>query len=353
MDADSTARKDAMNPPKTDRVREAMLYARRDDDRVECRLCAHRCRIAPGKRGICTVRENRGGTLHTLVYGLLVAANVDPIEKKPLYHVQPGTQSYSIATPGCNFRCVFCQNADISQLIGPDALPDRTVSPEAVVEAAVRSHCASIAYTYTEPTIFFEFAHDTARLAHERGLKNVFVTNGYQTPETLDAMAGLIDAANVDLKSFSDDFYRRECGARLAPVLETLRGMRERGIFIEVTTLLIPGENDSPEEIRQIAEFVAGLSPDVPWHVSAFHPTFKKTDRPRTRRDAIYRALEIGREVGLNFLYAGNVPGGGYEDTHCPRCGEVVIGRRGYLIGPVHLEGAACAHCGHPLPLVL
>ena len=342
-----------MGTARPDRVREAMLYRRSEDSYVECFLCAHRCRIAPGKRGICAVRENRDGTLCTLVYGLLVAANVDPIEKKPLYHVQPGTRSYSIATPGCNFKCVFCQNADISQLIDPESIPGRTLSPETVVQEAVKQRCASVAYTYTEPTIFFEFAHDTARLAHERGLKNVFVTNGYQTPETIDKMAGLIDAANVDLKAFSDEFYRRECKARLQPVLEAIRLMHERNIFIEVTTLLIPGDNDSDAEVRQIAEFLAAISPDIPWHVSAFHPAFKKTDRPRTSPRTIYRALEIGRDAGLRFLYAGNVPGSGYEDTVCPQCGEVVVKRMGYVIRSVHLKGSACEHCGADLPFVL
>ena len=336
-----------------DSVKEAMLYRKTDGAAVDCSLCSHRCRIAPGRRGICNVRENRDGVLYTLVYGRLVSANVDPIEKKPLYHVQPGSRSYSVATAGCNFKCVFCQNAEISQIAEDSPIPGQFVAPQAIVEQASQLRCASIAYTYTEPTIFFEFAHDTAALAHERGLKNVFVTNGYQTPETIEKMVGLIDAANVDLKSFSNGFYRRHCKARLQPVLDSIRAMYERGIFIEVTTLLIPGENDSDEELRQIAGFLAATSPDTPWHVSAFHPAYLLRDRPRTPPQTIYRALEIGREAGIRFLYAGNMPGGQYEDTRCPACGNVVVGRMGYMIGEMNLKGANCGHCGQRLPFLI
>ncbi len=231
-------------------MHEASLYEKLDNQRVSCFLCAHRCKIAEGKRGVCGVRENRAGILYSLTYGRLISRAVDPIEKKPMYHFLPGTASYSIATAGCNFRCDFCQNWSISQLRpGGDELPGADATPEEVVADADARGCASIAYTYTEPTIFFEFARDCARLAHEKGIANVFVTNGYQTPEAIEIMTGLIDAANVDLKSFSDDFYRKQCGARLDPVLEAIQAMHAAGILIEVTTLLIPEHrsHDAPD----------------------------------------------------------------------------------------------------------
>jgi pyruvate formate lyase activating enzyme len=334
-------------------VREAMQYRKAEDSRVECFLCAHRCKIAPGKRGICQVRENRDGTLYALVYGRLVSAAIDPIEKKPLFHVLPGSRTYSIATMGCNFKCAFCQNSDISQISGTDWMEGRFVPPQEIVEDALRRGCPSISYTYTEPTIFFEYAHDCAVLARQRGLKNVFVTNGYQTPETIERMAGLIDAANVDLKAGSDDFYRRLCKARLQPVLDAIRLMHQKGIFIEVTTLLIPDENDSDGELEQVAAFLAGVSPDIPWHVSAFFPRYKMTDKAPTAPKAILRALEIGRKAGIRFRYAGNVVGPGFEDTLCPACGKVVIQRTGYTLGEVHLKGTQCAHCGVALPMVV
>ena len=342
-----------MPSPAPPHEREAMLWTGGDNRHVDCALCAHRCRIAPGRTGLCRARENRGGTLTTLVYGRLIAAHVDPIEKKPLYHVLPGTRSYSIATAGCNFRCDFCQNANISQIADMPGIPGQFTPPEAIVRDAVRSKCASIAYTYTEPTIFFELAHDTARLAHEAGLKNVFVTNGYQTAEAVGEMIGLIDAANVDLKAFSDDFYRTHCKARLQPVLDTIRRMHEDGIFVEVTTLLIPGENDAPDELSRIAEFIVSVSADMPWHVSAYHPAYKFDHRPRTTPQAILKALEIGRAAGLRYLYAGNVPGSGCEDTVCPHCGVVVIGRMGYLLHPKNLKGNRCGGCGAALPILL
>jgi len=334
-------------------LREAMLYESADSV-VNCRLCNHHCIIKDGARGICGVRVNRGGTLYTLAYGRLIARHVDPIEKKPLFHFQPGTMSYSIATVGCNFRCGFCQNWQISQAErGGAMLPGEKESPEEIVRNAVRNRCASIAYTYTEPTIFFEYAYDTAVLAKEEGLTNVFVTNGYQTPETVEKMRGVIDAANVDLKSFSEEFYVKLCKARLKPVLETIRNMYEGGIFIEVTTLVIPGKNDSDAELRQIAEFLVGVSPDIPWHVSAFHPDYEMLDGHMTPVERLLRAMEIGKEAGVKYVYAGNVAGAGLEDTHCPACGKTVIGRRGFFVGERHLDGKRCGYCGEELNLVV
>jgi len=291
---------------------EAYLYERLDDRKVRCQLCNHRCVIKDGKRGICGVRENQKGILKTLVYGRLIAQHVDPIEKKPLYHVLPGTLSYSIATVGCNFKCRFCQNADIAQL--PTDRKGMIVgdlyTPEDIVTAATGAGCRSIAYTYTEPTIFFEFAHDTARLAHEEGLLNVFVTNGYMTSEALHMIQPYLDAANVDLKAFSDDFYKEQCSAKREHVMETLRLMKSLGIFVEVTTLLIPGLNDDRKELGELAFFVAdSLGSDTPWHISRFHPTYKLTDRPPTPAESIQEARRIGLDAGLRYVYSGNLPG--------------------------------------------
>ena len=333
-------------------LREAMLYRKGEEGVCECLLCCHRCRIAPGKRGICRVRENRNGTLVSLVYGKLVTAHVDPIEKKPLYHFQPGTLSMSIATVGCNFHCDYCQNWQISQA-AESGIRGEFSSPEDLVGAAKARNCPSISYTYTEPTIFFEYAFDCANLARAEGMRNCFVTNGYQTPETIEKMAGVIDAANVDLKAFNDDFYRRRCKARLAPVLEAIRLMHAAGIHVEVTTLLIPGYNDDENELKGLAEYLAGVSRDIPWHVSRYHPDYRFDGARATPAERILRALKIGEEAGLRYLYAGNMPGGEYENTRCPHCGATVIERAGFSASVVGLDGDACAACGKKLPIIV
>jgi len=327
-------------------MREAMLYEKLTDQRVQCRLCAHQCRIHPTKRGICGVRQNREGVLYALTYGMLIAENVDPIEKKPLFHVYPASKSFSIATAGCNFSCEFCQNHEISQLPREsDEIPGRPTLPAAIVERAVRTGSRTISYTYTEPTIYFEYALDTARLAHERGLKNVFVTNGYMTHAALETLAPCLHAANVDLKSFQDDFYRRQCGARLAPVLESLRKMKELGIWVEVTTLLIPGLNDGEEELHDIASFISSLGLETPWHISRFHPRYRMQRRSATPAAAIHRAVEIGRACGLKYVYSGNIPGDEGENTFCFHCGQLLIGRTGFHIEQMNLDGSACSRC--------
>jgi pyruvate formate lyase activating enzyme len=323
------------------------------DNWVRCDLCAHRCRIPPGKAGICAVRVNQDGELYTLVYGKAISAHVDPMEKKPLYHFFPGSMIFSIATVGCNFHCGFCQNWDISQMSkGPRGqIAGQSFPPDQVVAAARRAGCRSIAYTYSEPTIFFEYAYDVALLAHKAGLKNVFVTNGYQTPETVALMKGVIDAANVDLKAFRDDTYRKVCGAKLQPVLDAIRLMHEAGIWVEVTTLVVPGQNDSPAELRDIAHFVASVSRDMPWHISRFHPDYKMLDLDATPRDTLLRAAEIGKEEGLRYIYVGNLPGTGYEDTHCPSCGQTVVRRYGYSVRN-ELRGDKCPQCGTQLAVI-
>ncbi len=332
--------------------KEAMLYAKLDDGLVRCALCAHRCTIKEGRLGICGVRQNLGGVLYTLVYAEAIAVHVDPIEKKPIFNFLPGTRSFSIATVGCNFRCRFCQNADISQAPKEGfSLTAQEFPPDEVVSAAQRYGCDSIAYTYTEPTIFFEYAYDSAKLASREDIKNIFVTNGYMTLEALEEISPYLDAANVDLKSFDDAFYRRVCGARLQPVLETIEAMHERGVWVEVTTLLIPELNDSEDEVRKIAEFIAGVDLDIPWHISRFSPRYKMRDKPSTPIDSIHRAAEIGREVGLRYVYVGNVPGDLHENTLCPSCGAVVIGRIGYHT-TVSLDGNRCASCGREIAVV-
>ena len=334
------------------KVKEALFYETLEQKSVRCHLCPHRCRIRPGRRGACGVRVNRDGRLFTLVYGKAVAANVDPIEKKPLFHFYPGSLSFSIATVGCNFKCLHCQNAEISQMpVDRERIDGADLPPEKIVRLAVERNCRTISYTYTEPTIYFEYAYDTAKLADARGLKNVFVTNGYMTLEALEKIQPHLHAANVDLKSFRETFYRRVCRARLGPVLETIREMTKRGIWVEVTTLVIPGWNDSDEELRDIAGFLSGLKQDLPWHVSAFHPTYRMTDRPRTPEKTLRRAREIGKEEGLLYVYTGNIPGDDGENTYCPGCGKRVIRRHGFRVLSVELDQGRCRGCRREIPI--
>jgi pyruvate formate lyase activating enzyme len=335
-----------------------MLWEQATDQKLRCNLCAHRCLIGEGKRGVCRVRENRGGTLYTLVYGRTIAQHLDPIEKKPLFHFHPGSASFSIATAGCNFRCKFCQNWAISQMPREeDLIGGQPASPAALVATARRLKAQSIAYTYTEPTVFAEYAVDIASLAHESGIANVFVTNGYMTPELLDVLGPqkpggppLLDAANVDLKAGRGEFYRELCGARLEPVLDNLVRMRNLGIWLEVTTLIIPGLNDSEDELRWVADFlVREVGEDVPWHVSRFHPQYKMRDYPATPVGTLARAWRIGREAGLRYVYVGNVPGKASEDTTCHHCGETLISRVGYRIVRYHVSDGCCAQCESPV----
>lgn len=323
------------------------MFQQAEGDKVRCGLCSHRCLIPQDKRGICGVRENRDGVLYSLVYDRVIARNIDPIEKKPLFHFLPGSRSYSLATAGCNFRCKHCQNADISQLPrdrGGLIMGD-PVTPEAVVKSAVQHGCASISYTYTEPTIFFELAYDTAKLAAHSGLKNVFVTNGYITPEALTEIRPYLHAANIDLKGFTEDFYRDICGAKLQHVLDAIRRYKEFGIWIEITTLVIPGHNDSEEELEQIARFIRSVGEDIPWHVSRFHPTYKLLDSPSTPVDTLKRARQIGLDAGLRHVYEGNVPGEG-EETFCWNCKKSLIKRIGFSVLENKIKDGKCGSCG-------
>lgn len=331
-------------------MKEAMLYEPAEAGRVRCNLCAHRCLIAESKFGVCSVRENRGGKLVTHVYGEVIAAHVDPIEKKPLFHFQPGTRSFSMATIGCNFRCGFCQNWQISQAGKKEAdFGGQPLSPEEAVQLAVGQNCRSLSYTYTEPTIFFEYAYDTMRLAKKRGLANVFVTNGFMTAEALEVLKGSLDAANVDLKSFRDETYKKTCGGRLQPVLDSIKLMKKLGIWVEVTTLVVPGLNDGEEELSGIARFLAGVGKDLPWHISRFHPDYNYTDAPPTPVETLRRAYELGREAGLNYIYIGNI-GGESEDTVCPSCGTTLIRRRGFSVTENKVRDSTCPKCGTRIP---
>lgn len=328
-------------------MREALLYQQQDDRKVRCVLCRHYCVIAPGGTGRCRVRKNSDGTLFSLVYGHVVAEHVDPVEKKPLYHFLPDTLTYSIATVGCNFRCLNCQNYTIAQydVAGSGRVPGEQLEPEEIVRRAVKAGCRSISYTYTEPTIFFEYALDVAKLACQVGLKNIFVSNGYISSEALKVIAPYLHAANIDLKGFSEDFYQRVTGAHLAGVLECLSDYRRHGIWLEVTTLLIPGENDDREQVEGIARFIADtLGNDVPWHISRFFPQYKMTDHTATPPELLSDAVDIGLKAGLRYVYEGNIQGG-REDTVCPSCGSTVLRRRGFNTSPSCLNDGRCGAC--------
>ncbi|NJP04585.1 MAG: AmmeMemoRadiSam system radical SAM enzyme [Chloroflexaceae bacterium] len=328
-------------------MKEGLLYDRLNSGRVHCHVCAHQCTIPAGRRGICQVRENRDGQLVTLVYGQVVAQHVDPVEKKPLFHFYPGSLTYSLATPGCNVHCRFCQNATVSQMPRDrQQIQGDMMSPAAVVEAALEAGCHSIAFTYVEPTIFFEYALDIARLGREAGLQIILVSNGYQTRETLALLAPLVQAANIDLKAFSDRFYRKVVGARLDPVLDTLRYLKAAGMWLEVTTLVIPGFNDSTEELTALARFLADeLGVDTPWHVSRFFPAYKLTEVPPTPIATIERARAIGLEQGLQYVYQGNTLGSMGEQTWCPACGSELIRRWGFALQENRIVQGQCAVC--------
>jgi pyruvate formate lyase activating enzyme len=317
------------------------------DGSIRCGVCAHRCLVRPGRTGICGVRVNRDGVLVNVAYGQVVAEALDPIEKKPLFHVAPGSTAWSIATPGCPFHCRFCQNWEIAQ--GPRLrieLPVREIPPEAVVQGALAHRADALAYTYVEPTVFLEYALDVGRLARAAGLRNLWITDGYATPESVELLGEVIDAANVDLKSFDDRFYRRLCGARLAPVLDAIEAMRKAGMWLELTTLVIPGHNDDDAQLRAIAEWIAGtLGTETPWHISRFHPAYRMRDVPPTPSATLRRAAAIGRDAGLAYVYVGNAPELGLEDTRCPSCARPLIERLGYAVRN-HLVDGACPGCG-------
>ena len=290
-------------------MKEALLYEKLAEEKVKCAVCNHRCVIAPGRRGICGVRENRQGTLYALNYGKCVAAHVDPMEKKPLYHFLPQTRIYSFAAVGCNFHCLWCQNWEISQSPKPDRpIEGIEITPAEHVERALAYACPSIAYTYSEPTIFLEYALETMKLARGKGLKNVWVTNGYMSHETLECIIPYLDAANVDFKGPNDHVYEKYCGATAEPIMENLKALQAAGVHQEITTLIVPGVNDQAGQLEVIAQFVATeLGADVPWHVTRFFPAWKMLDVEITPLATLQLAKTIGEQAGLRFVHVGNV----------------------------------------------
>ena len=337
-------------------MHQVYLYKKLEDKKVQCQNCAHYCIILPGKRGICAVRENRNGELYALNYGKIIAINVDPIEKKPFFHFLPGSRSLSIATVGCNFKCAGCQNWNISQLPQlTGRIEGQDISPEEIVKTALRQKLPSISYTYTSPTIFSEFSLDTMKLAKKEGLRNAWVTNGFWSKELFDLVSPYVDAANVDLKGFTDEFYLKVCGAKLQPILDTLKRLKEKKIWVEVTTLVIPTLNDSEETLRKIAEFIKNeLGPETPWHTTQFSGaiSWRLQDLPETPVETLEMAYKIGKEAGLKYVYTGNVPGIPSEDTFCPKCNALAINRTGYTILR-HDKKGKCPKCGEDLNLIL
>ncbi|MFA5424193.1 MAG: AmmeMemoRadiSam system radical SAM enzyme [Phycisphaerae bacterium] len=337
----------------TSKLKQAVLWQPEQNKKVRCNLCNFRCLIDDGKLGHCCVRKNIDGVLYSLNYNKVCAANPDPIEKKPFFHFQPGSHSFSIACVGCNFRCSFCQNWQISQAaLESGQIEGASVSPQQIVTAALRDNCKSIAYTYTEPTIFMELCAETGKLAKQNGLKNVFVSNSYMTIEAIDFAKDWLDAINIDLKSFSDNYYRDLCKARLGPVLDSIRYIaNQTNIWLEITTLIVPGQNDSPDELKQIADFIVNQAgPNVPWHISRFIPQYKLEDSYPTPISTIESAERIGKQAGLQYVYPGNIPGSKSESTFCHNCGKLLISRRGYYVTENKIENSACPSCNTPIP---
>lgn len=334
-------------------IKEGVLFDELPDKKVKCHVCSHRCTITEGKVGICRTRQNRNGKIYTLIYNVVSSEAVDPVEKKPLYHFLPGTLSYSLGSIGCNFRCEHCQNWNISQ-VNPEESYTMEITPEAAINRALAYGSKSISWTYNEPAIWHEYTFDSAVLAKKAGLKTVYVTNGYITPEALRRMAPYLDAYRVDIKSFSEDFYRKTCGARLAPVLESTNLARELGMHVETVTLIIPTKNDSPEEITQIVRWVHdNLGMDTPMHFTRFHPMYKMDGINPTPLDTLEMAYNIAKKEGMRFVYLGNVGGHKYENTYCPKCNALLIDRLGFRVGTVKIKDGKCPECGEMIPIVV
>jgi pyruvate formate lyase activating enzyme len=328
-------------------MKKAFLFEKSEDGTVFCNLCAHKCQILPDKSGFCGVRTNDNGTLYTTAYGNVISSAVDPVEKKPLYHFLPGSKTFSIAVPGCNFRCGFCQNWEISQIKKVKYGEENGffIEPAGVVQSATRFNCNSISFTYTEPVIFMEYAFETARIAKEAGLRTVFVSNGYMTKEALELIAPFLDACNIDLKAFTDSFYSKNCKAHLQPVLDSIERIYQKGIHIEVTTLVIPGENDSDEELHAIAGFISGISSDIPWHVSRFFPRYEFLNHAPTPAKTIQDAVNAGFQKGLHYVYAGNLHGTDCS-TRCYNCQKQIVKRSGYTSETPEVKNGKCPVCG-------
>ena len=337
-------------------LKTAVLWNELPEKQVRCYLCNRRCLVSNGKRGYCGVRQNFNGTLYSLNYDRVCAANPDPIEKKPLFHFQPGSKSFSISAPGCNFRCSFCQNWRISQVAVDDrVIEGQPVPPAKIVDLAIAENCSSIAYTYTEPTIFMELCEETGRLAKERGLANVFVSNGYMTTKAIDFATDWLDAINIDLKAFTEKYYKTLCKGQLSPVLDTIRHIaKNTDIWMELTTLVIPGQNDSDDELKSIADFIANeVSPFTPWHISRFHPAYNMDHEIPTPPEKLHRAMTIAKDAGLKYVYIGNLPGSNGESTYCHNCDQLLIERSGYNIAKNTIKNNACPNCQTAIPGVM
>lgn len=329
-------------------LKQASLMRDLKGDTVQCRVCEHFCVLDPGDWGKCGVRVNQDGALYLAVYGNAVAAHVDPIEKKPLFHFLPGTEALSIGTYGCNMKCQWCQNWELSQTrrVPPGEQKETDLTPERIVDIARNRDLASIAYTYNEPTVFFEYTYDTAKLAHEYGIKNVYVSNGFMSEEVIETIAPYLDAINVDLKGFTNELYEEYADARLDPVKRNIEKMAEDpGIWVEVTTLIIPDLNDSDEELREAAAWLTSVDPDIPWHLSAFHPSFEMRDRGRTPKSTLDRAYDIGKEAGLHYIYVGNVMDAERGTTRCPECGTRLVERLGFTARSQWETPGTCHQC--------
>ena len=336
-------------------IHPAWMSRQLENNVVECLACNHKCKIPPGKRGICGIRKNENGELKLLVYGKAVSYNTDPIEKKPLFHFYPGTGIFSFGTVGCNFHCLFCQNWDISQFHKDHTEEDiinsgKDLMPETIVEYCKSNNIPSIAFTYNEPGIFFEYTYDTAKLAHENGIKTVYVSNGFETQTALKKLLPYIDAMNIDLKSFSNDFYLKICGGRIDPVKKNIKWLFEKGVWDEVTTLLVTGENDSDKELEKIAKFIYRISPNIPWHISRYTPCYKMNNPP-TPVERLEKAYEIGKNAGLNYVYVGNINDPAKSSTYCPKCKTCVIERTdyGYSVNSKLKKGGICPVCGYKI----
>ena len=329
-------------------MKEARHYEKLKENNVRCLICPRKCIVKDGERGFCKARENKKGKLYSLVYAAPCAVNIDPIEKKPLFHFLPGTDVYSIGTAGCNLRCKFCQNWQIAQAM-PEDTPFIELNPENVVKEAIANCCKSIAYTYTEPTIFFEYVLDTAKLAKKKGIKNVIVSNGFVNQEPLKELCKYIDAANIDLKSFSNDFYKKVTGAWLEPVLESLKTLKKEGVWVEVTNLIIPGLNDDMKMIRKMCVWIKEeLGEEVPLHFSRFFPDYLLKDYPPTEEKVLVKAKGVAEKAGLKYVYIGNIRTEKDEKTKCPKCGKVVIDREEFMIKENNLKNGKCS-CGEKI----
>jgi len=332
--------------------KEARFWKPIGDKKIQCQLCPHNCKINDDKTGICGVRKNENGKLYTLIYASCSSIAADPIEKKPLYHFHPGTNALSLGTVGCNFKCDHCQNYSISTAT-PDYFNIRDIPPEEAVKLAKENGCQGIAWTYNEPTIWHEYSYDSAKLAKKAGLYTCYVSNGYINKEPLEELSPYLDAINVDVKAFHDDFYKKICKARLTPVIETCEYAKKLGLHLEVTYLVIPGYNDSVDEIKQFCNWVVEkLGSDTPVHFSRFHPDYKMTNVPMTPLDTLLKAYNIAKETGVLYPYLGNVPHGDYDNTLCPKCGYTLIERYGYSISINGIKDGKCIKCGQTVPVI-